>query len=198
VILFYEKCVDPFLNQIREKIYEIINKSSTAIDVGFGTGALVFKLANKCRKVVGIEISEKLVKHALHRKKEKNINNVEFLYLDENSKQNIINKKFDYAIACMVLHTISEKERISFLNKIKSFASEIIIVDYEAPLPLNLTGLTLRIIEFVAGKNHFSNFKSFINKGGLYPLIEKIGLKINEKYFFMKGAVTLLKMKEKY
>jgi len=194
LIFIYEKFIDPLLSKIREKISEIVSNSSTVIDIGFGTGALVFELANKCKKVIGIEISEKLVKHALQQKEKRRINNVEFFLSNESFHQKLPVKKFDYGIACMVFHTISEDERISLLKKIKSLALKIILVDYEAPLPKNSTGITIRMIEFIAGKEHFFNFKSFIKSGGLYPLIDEMGLKIEEKYSFMNGAIALLKI----
>ena len=194
MIFLYEKFIDPFLSEIRKKIYEIIDDSSTVIDIGFGTGTLAFELADKCKKVVGIEISKKLVKHASYKKEKKRINNVEFFLSNGNFYQKLPIKKFNYGIACMVLHTISEEERIPLLKKIKSLAFKIILVDYEVPLPKNSTGITIRMIEFIAGKEHFLNFKSFIKNGGLYPLIDKLGLKIEEKYFFMNKAVVLLKI----
>jgi len=193
LIFLYEKFIDPLLSDIRKKIYEIIDKSSTVIDIGFGTGALAFELADKCKKVVGIETSEKLVKHASSLKEKKGINNVEF-FLSNQTKSKLPVKKFDYSVSSMVLHTICEEERIPFLNRIKSFAIKIILVDYEIPLPKNSTSITIKTIEFIAGRRHFLNFKSFIKNGGLYPLIEETGLKIEEKYFFMNGAIVLLKI----
>jgi ubiquinone/menaquinone biosynthesis C-methylase UbiE len=163
------------------------------LDIGFGTGALVFELSKKCSKVIGIEISDKLVKHASQRKKEKKISNVEFILLSDN--RILQNQEFDYAAVSMVFHTISEIERINLIKKISKLTSKIIIADYNVPIPFNPSGIFIRTIEFLAGRNHFKNFKNFIKKGGIYHLTKGIHLKIEKELYLMNGIIALLKIK---
>jgi 2-polyprenyl-3-methyl-5-hydroxy-6-metoxy-1,4-benzoquinol methylase len=45
-----------------------IKKGSTALDVGCGIGTLSFKLASRCSKVVGIDLSRKMISYAQRKK----------------------------------------------------------------------------------------------------------------------------------
>ncbi len=61
---FYAKYFDPWEKEIREIIYNFIENDSSVLDVGCGTGALVFYIAEKCKQVIGIELSLKLLHFA--------------------------------------------------------------------------------------------------------------------------------------
>ena len=51
--------IDPLISGSRKCISSLIENGSTVIDIGFGTGSLVFFLSNKCNRILGIELSKK-------------------------------------------------------------------------------------------------------------------------------------------
>jgi len=64
------------------------------------------------------------------------------------------------------------------LRTISHVANKIIIGDYIAPKPLGFEGKLSKAIEFLAGKEHYRNYKSYMANGGIYYLANKVGLKI--------------------
>lgn len=81
----YELLFDRALKEIRGLIVEKIEPGSTVIDIGCGTGSLVFDLATKCKSVTGVELSTKMVAHAKHRQEANGKTNVHFIHGDASS-----------------------------------------------------------------------------------------------------------------
>ena len=57
--IFYDKVIAPNQDKAFRVAKDMMNKQSSVIDVGCGTGRLSFQLADKCKKVDGIDLSEK-------------------------------------------------------------------------------------------------------------------------------------------
>jgi len=57
---FYKTFIDPLLAGGRKTITEKIPENQSILDVACGTGAQVFELAKKAKKVVGVDLSEKM------------------------------------------------------------------------------------------------------------------------------------------
>ena len=85
---------------------------------------------------------------------------------------------FDYAILTYVIHEVDEEERITLLNEIALIADKIIIGDYLVPRPKGFSGFLSEVIEFIAGSEHYRNYKSYMANGGNYHLANMAGLKI--------------------
>ncbi|MFQ6084104.1 MAG: class I SAM-dependent methyltransferase [Candidatus Aminicenantia bacterium] len=193
--LFYEKFVDTILQEIRDIIYTLVEDYSSVVDIGCGTGALVFQLSKKCQYVVGIELSAKMIQRAIRRMNKNNFKNVEFLKADAAKLGKFSCQEFDYAIACMVIHELPVFKRDEVLNEMKRIAKKVIIVDYTVPLPLNLAGVTARFIEFLAGIDHFKNFRTFILQGGLPTLLNQNGFNIECERSNMAETLQIIKAK---
>jgi ubiquinone/menaquinone biosynthesis C-methylase UbiE len=188
---FYNKFIDPHGIILRRIINNLIPENSRVIDVGCGTGELAFSLASKCKEVVGVELSKKMIKHAEFRKKKKNLNNVQFFHLSaENLLQ--LGKFFDYAVTCNVLHEISEDKRIKIIKQMKRIAQNIIISDFTAPLPKKTSSIVIKLIEFLAGKDHYKNHKSFIKSGGIEYYVKKCGYEIKKTINIKSSKIVII------
>lgn len=120
----YRKLVDSANKQLRLIIAGEIKLLSSIIDIGCGTGALVFELAKYCSVVVGIDASSKMITFAEERKQKEKIKNVYFSHggIDYLSRQS--DKQFDYAVFSMSLHEMNHKERISMLLEAKRISKK--------------------------------------------------------------------------
>ncbi len=175
---FYDTLIAPNQDRLFAQIKNLVDPQSSIIDVGCGTGRLEFTLAGKCKSVLGIDISERNIKRALHTLLQHPNHNISFRHLNLSE---IINEKqahFDYAILTYVIHEVDEEERISLLAELASVADKIIIGDYLVPRPRVLGSIFTEIIEFIAGAEHYRNFKSYVSNGGVYHLANQAGLKI--------------------
>jgi len=77
-----------------------------------------------------------------------------------------------------VIHEVNEEERMNLLKEISRVADKIIIGDYLVPKPKGFRSYLSEIIEFIAGAEHYRNYKSFVANGGIKYLANKTELKI--------------------
>jgi len=175
---FYEIFIDQALKDVRDIIIEQIEAGSTVVDIGCGTGSLSFALTEKCKSVTGVELSSKMVEHAKRRQQANGNNNVNFIHGDATSLPHFQNQKFDYLIISMALHEMPPNLRIKVLNEAKRIAKKIIVADYIVPQPVSFAGIITRIVEFLAGVEHFKGFRDFQKNNGIDQLLENCQLSI--------------------
>ena len=146
--------------------------------MGCGTGRLAFALADQCKSVLGIDLSKRNINRAqltLHQQP-----NDQIIFRHRNLSE-ILNEgqtHFDYAVLTYVIHEVNEEERINLLHEIAQVADKIIIGDYFVPKPGGFDGYFSEAIEFIAGAEHYRNYKSYMANGGITYLANKAGLKI--------------------
>lgn len=174
--LFYDKFIAPNQDRMFGEIKKIINTDCRILDVGCGTGRLAFQLSNYCGKVVGIDLSSKNIAVANGNLNGK-FSNVEFLHGDAGIVRERISEKFDYAVITYVIHEMPEIERVKVLTELKKVADKIIIGDYLTPTPKSLWGGLNVVVEYLAGKDHYTNFKNYVKNGGIDFLIKEANLK---------------------
>jgi len=175
---FYDIFIAPNQDKIFRQIINLIEPQSTIIDVGCGTGRLAFKLSGKNKSVLGIDLSKRNINRAqlsLFRQPDSKItfqhrNLIKIIRVDH--------AYFDYAVSTSVIHEVDEKERLTLLTEMAQVADKIIIGDYLVPKQNGIAGRLTEIIEYIAGSEHYQNYKSYIANGGIYHLAEKAGLKI--------------------
>ncbi len=179
--LFYDRFIAPHQDLIFRLFKTLIEKDSTLLDVGCGTGRLEFQLANHCKEVVGLDLSSLNIKYANMHLKEFGYENVSFIHGSILKLEEYTDKHFDYALTSYVLHEMSPEMRIAALKKMRKFADKIIVGDYRVPQPKSFWGISVQLVEFSAGPDHFKNFRHFIRTGGIENLAKEAGLTITKK-----------------
>jgi SAM-dependent methyltransferase len=175
---FYDKIIAPNQDKLFGQIKNLIEPQSTIIDVGCGTGRLAFALTDNCKSVLGIDLSKRNINRAhltLHKKPDNKIS-FKHSYLSDIISEG--QAHFDYAVLTYVIHEVNEDERINLLNEIASVSDKIIIGDYLAPRPKGFWGFISKTIEFIAGSEHYRNYKSYLANGGINHLASQAELKI--------------------
>ena len=174
---FYDKLIAPNQDSLFGEIKKIIEPNSTIIDVGCGTGRFSFFISDKVQKIVGIDLSKKNIDKANQTLSKKHSEKISFHHtnLSDLISQNLY---FDYAVMTYVIHEVNPLDRISLLKEISQIADKIIIGDYLVPVNKGFWSVVNEVVEFLAGKNHYNNFKNFISNGGLYGLVDKAELRV--------------------
>lgn len=175
---FYDLVIAPNQDELFAEIKNIIPSQSEIIDIGCGTGRLEFTLANNCKSVLGIDLSKRNIDRAKLRLLQYPEAKISFEHSDLTG---IIKKgqlHFDYAVLTYVIHEVDKEERIDLLKQISLVADNIIIGDYAVPRPTGIEGFSSEAVEFIAGLDHYRNFKSYIADGGLSYLAEQAGLRV--------------------
>ncbi|MCJ7553542.1 MAG: class I SAM-dependent methyltransferase [Ignavibacteriaceae bacterium] len=176
--IFYDVVIAPNQDKSFSHVKNIIEPNSTLIDVGCGTGRLAFQIADKCRKVDALDLSKRNIDLANKKLAKNSKNNIQFIHADVLNHLNGTNQKYDYAVLSYVIHEIDESLREQILKELSKAAEKIIVIDYLAPRTKGMWSLLNEIIEYVAGREHYSNFKTFIAGNGIKGLSKRTGLKI--------------------
>lgn len=178
---FYDFFIAPNQDTMFKVIIDLLEPNSNIIDIGCGTGRFAFSVANKCKSVVGIDLSKKNIEKANLILSKKPNDKISFLH---KSVSQLISEKnifFNYAILTYVIHEVNEEDRIKLLKYISQLAEIIIIGDYLVPKPKGVWSLVNEIVEFAAGSNHYKNYKNYVNNGGIVHLANEAGLKISKE-----------------
>jgi SAM-dependent methyltransferase len=174
---FYDKLIAPNQDRIFKEIKNVIEPNSSVIDVGCGTGRFSFTVSDKVAKVVGVDLSKKNIDKANQTLSKKSDSNITFHHstLSHLIEQNL---HFDYAVMTYVIHEVNPEERITLLKEMAQIADKIIIGDYLVPVNKGFWSVINEIVEFLAGKEHYTNFKYFVANNGLSGLIKEAGLNL--------------------
>lgn len=172
----YEIFIDPLLGKVRGLISSFVPENSKVIDIGCGTGALAFRLAEeKGCAVRGVDLAHNKIERA---KQKVNSSRVQFSEADATNLSEISDQKFDCATISLFLHSLPENSRHLVLQEAMRVAKRIIIADFATTQPRSFSGLAVRGIERIAGGEHFQSFNQFRASGGLEPLLKETGLVI--------------------
>ncbi|MDF1613248.1 class I SAM-dependent methyltransferase [Stygiobacter electus] len=174
---FYDSFIAPNQDRLFSLIKEIIKPDSSVIDVGCGTGRLSFFIADKVSKVAGIDLSQKNIQKANDNLSKNPNKKISFVHTDISSMISK-NEKFDYAVMTYVIHEVNEEKRVELLQQLSQVANKIIIGDYLVPKPDGFWSKLNEVVEFLAGNEHYTNYKNYVRNGGLKYLAEKADLKI--------------------
>ncbi len=174
--LFYDLLIAPNQDRAFVHVRDIIADGSTLLDVGCGTGRQVFQLADKCDSIDGIDPSVRNISVARRKLAGKPTDGVRFHHADALAYLAGKNLRFDYATLSYVIHEIEERERNTLLQTLSSVARNLIIVDYLVPQPKGHWRMLNEAVEFMAGSDHYRNFKSFVAGNGLTGLLKRAGL----------------------
>ncbi len=191
---FYKFLIDPLLYKLRRKVASMIPNESSVVEIGFGTGAQSLLLARTGRRVVGIDINEVMRSCASKRADKLNLDNITYHTADGSNLNFISDKEFDYATITLALHELSDNLRMDILTEMKRISKNLIIVDYSAPLPKNISGWGSRHIEMLAGGAHYAGFKNYIERGGLPAIINEIGFTIKHQYTAIDNAIIIIEI----
>jgi SAM-dependent methyltransferase len=179
--LFYRVLIDPLLSGVRKIMLESINNSSSVIDIACGTGTMAIKLGRRVKKVLAIDLDEDMIRYAGKRAARKRLLNISFESRDASDLSMFKDKEFDVAVTSMSVHQFEADLAVRILSEMKRVASEVIIADYHYPLPGNLAGILAGNIERMAGGDHYRNFRTYIDSGGLKYFTDRAGIDITSE-----------------
>ncbi|HLP74215.1 MAG TPA: class I SAM-dependent methyltransferase [Bacteroidales bacterium] len=173
----YDRLLAPNQKGSFERISELIPENSDVLDIGCGTGRLAFRLAEKCRSVTAIDLSETNIRTAERTKKENSTDNINFIHTSLSAFLLLHPKHFDYAVLSYILHEVSDEERSQILREASSVSDKIIVSDHK-PDTIPSARIVREVMEFFAGKDHYSSYRSYIRNNGISDLTGKAGLRI--------------------
>lgn len=187
----YNRFIDPLMESTRERISKHIHADDSVLDIACGTGELARSLQTRCRRVTGIDLDERMIGYAKNHSISNPVNSISFEYMDAKELRSFDESEFTVASMSLALHQFDPSETDKILDEAERVSSRLIITDYSYPLPVGYKKLLLHIIERMAGRIHYRNFRSFLEKGGVPGIMKDRNRKIVHQEISGSGAFTL-------
>lgn len=175
---FYQLFIDPLLSSVRLSVTSLIHPGENVIDIACGTGVLSVEMAGKAGYVSGIDISEEMIITAQNTATKKKVSNILFEQADATDLSRFTDNSFDVAVTSMSTHQFDRAVAVKVLSEMRRVARRIIVADYNCPMVPGAAATLARTIEFLAGGDHYRNFRTYMNHGGIKSLAKEAGLKI--------------------
>ena len=185
---FYD-IVTMLFSRIRNKVVDFADprNGSKILDIATGTGKQAFAFAKKGYEVIGIDLSEAMLKVANKKNKYANVKfevaDATHLPFEDNS--------FDVSCVSFGLHDMPlfiREKALREMVRVTKPKGMIVIVDYA--LPKNKIGgfLIYHFVNLYEGKYYATFIKS-----DLEALLRKTGIEIKEQFRVLFGAGKILK-----
>ena len=195
---YYDRLLSPFIRPIRNRVTSLVKKYhyTSILDVCCGTGDQLKLLKQHGFDGAGIDLSDAMLSVA--RKGEHKVD----CRREDAAQMQYENAKFDLVMTAFALHEkdhSTARKIVEEMFRVTADGGDILIVDYE--LSANTSSYSKKLIYFIewlAGGEHYLNFRSYLKKGGLPELLSGIRFTEKERHYFAKhGVVLLLLRKEK-
>ena len=182
-----------FASMVRTQVVDFINirHGSKILDIATGTGKQAFAFAKKGYDVVGIDLSEDMLRVA---KKTNKYANVEFKNADATNNP-FDDNYFDVTCISLALHDMPisiRKKVLSEMVRVTKTTGIIVVIDYALPNNKIKKHLIYRFIKFYESKY----YPDFI-KYDLHALLQESGIQIEKELYVMFGAGIIIKGKKK-
>jgi ubiquinone/menaquinone biosynthesis C-methylase UbiE len=105
-------------------------------------------------------------------------------------------RSFNCISISLALHEKEESVRdavISEMKRVVRSEGALVFIDFAVPLPRNIYGLGIRVVEFFAGWNHFKCSRDYIRRGGLNKLLKRHGLHEEKRHYLKYGTIAIIK-----
>lgn len=166
------------LSGLRGATASMIPDQLRIIDIACGTGALAFELSKNAAQVTAIDASESMITTANQLKEKWGMQHVTFQVADATDLSLFNTNEFDVATISLAIHQFDTPTGMKMLEEMKRISSEILIVDYASPLSANYYKYLTWFIEWMAGGDHFKNFKTYQKFGGIDTYLKQLHLQV--------------------
>ncbi len=195
LFLNYSTLIDPFLRGIRPYTiyFSGMKAGDRVLDVCCGTGDQAFYYAEAGIRATGIDLDPNMLKLAGKGKRKRD--NVSFQRADA-CYLPFKDNSFDCASISFALH---EKERaardkiISEMKRVVRKGGALIFLDFQVPVPNTIFPRLVKVIEFLAGRNHHRCFRDYLAQGGLDVLLARNQLAEAGRDYLNDGLITIIK-----
>lgn len=191
----YDVVVEPLIKSLRATSMKMVppEEEMLVLDVGCGTGTYLDLYQKGSCKVFGMDLSPAMINIArtkLGKRAE--------LHLGDASQMPYPDGTFDLVVAFFALHEMPAPIRSKVVNESKRVMKKdgrILLVDYH-PGPIRFPkGWILKIvitcIEMAAGQEHFRNYRDFLSRRGVFPLVTEHQLSVEKEKFVIGGNIGL-------
>lgn len=188
----YDPIVGPFLRPIHRGMLAALSsrQSRKVIDICCGTGLMTGLASDAGLTPVGVDLSPAML--AVARRKHPHAT-----FIDSDAASLFFaDDAFDAATISFALHEKPEPIALAILGEAQRVVRPgglILVADYRLPLPMQarLTGWSIGMVEWLAGREHYAHYRRFMDSGGIEFLLGQAGLVGLPAMTFMSGWAGL-------
>jgi len=197
--LLYSMTIDRALAGIRTRVPEFcgMKAGDRVLDVCCGTGAQAFCYARQGIISWGIDLDLGMIEFAEKRKRRLGLSSAIFQRASATHLP-FRDACFDHASVSMGLHEKEGASRdriVSEMRRVVKKDGTLAIVDYRVPYPMDAYGRAVRLLELMAGQDHYRCFREFISDGGLGSLLSRHGLEEDRREDVGRMLISILKVR---
>jgi ubiquinone/menaquinone biosynthesis C-methylase UbiE len=199
IALFYSVTIDRALAGIRTRVPDFcgMKAGDRVLDVCCGTGAQAFCFARRGIISWGIDLNSGMIEFAERRRRKLGLSSASFQRASATHLP-FRDACFDHASISMGLHEkkgTSGDRIVSEMRRVVKKDGTLAIVDYRVPYPMDRYGRVIRLLEQMAGRDHYRCFREFISNGGLSSLLSRHGLEEDKREDVGRMPICILKVR---
>jgi ubiquinone/menaquinone biosynthesis C-methylase UbiE len=166
----YDRVLEPITSPLRSRALDMApaEPGMKVLDVGCGTGTQLERYADAGAIVTGVDLSPAMLAVAADR-----LGGGANLICEDATNLSLADGSFDLVIASLLLHELAPSIRSGVLDEMARVTARdgaMLVIDYRAG-PRRMGGHAWRalsmIIERLAGRTHYSNWRRYLADGGL-------------------------------
>ncbi len=196
---FIAKRYDAIFESMNAGLFNLGVKLSQAtegmsvLDVGCGTGMQLARYQKEGCQIWGIDMSPAMMDVARQK-----LGDTAELHLGDATNMPFDDDSFDLITSTLVIHEMDPPIRDGVLQEMKRVMKEngrILLIDFhpgQLRLPKGLfTKLFITLSEFLAGRQHFRNYRHFMAHKGLPQLVSQHNLSIKQQKIVSGGNMAI-------
>jgi len=187
----YQVTADPLISRLHTSVLPLIEPSHRVLDVACGTGSLSLSIARRAKHVTGIDLSEDMIITAKRAARKTGTENALFKLHDASDLSCYNDNEFDLSVTSMAVHQFNADLAVRILREMKRISGTVVIVDYNFLMPKGFSGSAARSMERLAGGDHYINFRTFMERGGIRYFTAEAGLTIKSETLRGNGVFSV-------
>lgn len=191
----YVTCIDPLLRDVRRHIpvFAGMKPGDTVLDVCCGSGAQISEYINRGIVAQGADNNPQMIDLA-RRYYFPNNSGASALKLTDAASLPFPDGYFDFTSISLAFHDKDETTVNRIMAEMKRVTRKnglLVFADYSFPLPGNLPGFVIRVIERLAGGEHYMCFRNYLENGGLHKVLDNNSIIIVKETVMKNGCITI-------
>ncbi|WP_370979521.1 class I SAM-dependent methyltransferase [Agaribacterium sp. ZY112] len=165
---------DKALAPLREELACLFTERCSVLDIGCGTGDLLFKTAHKIHRGCGIDLDKDMILFAQEQQQKHHVNNLSFINGDALLTEI---DTYDIATCTLCIHELKPNQACMLLQRMALHAQRILIADYHQAHSL-LAKACIELDECCSG--HYFRFKAYKRHGQITGYAQQCGLEVTQ------------------
>ena len=192
---WYDPLFERVLRDLRIQAAKVVppKDGESVLDVGCGTGTQLAIYQERGCKVIGIDLSSPMLQVAKSK-----LGPEAILTSGDAIRMPYPDNSFDLVISSLFLHQLNPKLQFATLGemiRVLQPEGRILLIDFHPKEAWTLSGiltyLIIRMLEFFAGWEHFTNSRDFLSHGGIPKLALHQRLKVRKTILVGNGNLGI-------